>query len=219
MNSSGNNMTRKLSKDNIEWHSRDKGSYSQREGSIGSYGGRERGGSNTGSVDNGYGLNVSGYDNKNLTYSDGASPYAFDTWNKPFIQASTDESPGGIDMLTKRDRSRSKDFDNLISVNKLIRSVNKKMLSIQELEFKLYDDKTLSVKELNDEQKDKLSRKESLQSEMKRLKLILARLEGEDRVRNLAKASREKILFGKRLYECMYIHIYTYTYICINTYV
>lgn len=150
---------------------------------MGSNGGRERGGSNIGTADNG--LKVSGYDNtKNLTYSDGASPYAF-------------ESPGGIDMLTKRDRSRSKDFDNLISVNKLIRSVNKKMLSIQELEFRLYDDKTLSVKELNDEQKDKLSRKESLQSELKRLKLILTRLEGEDRVRNLAKASREKNLYGK----------------------
>jgi hypothetical protein len=71
MNSSGNTMssvTRKLSKDDIEWHSRDKGSFSQREGSIGSYGGRERGGSNIGSADNLYGLNGHGLDSSKGIY-------------------------------------------------------------------------------------------------------------------------------------------------------
>lgn len=99
-------------------------------------------------------------------------------------------------MLAKRDRSRSKDFDNLASVNKLIRSVNKKMLSIKELEIKLNEK---SIHELNDEQKEKISRKESLQSELKRLKLIATRLEGEERVKNLAKIQRDKIILSKDL--------------------
>ena len=85
--------------------------------------------------------------------------------------------------------SQSRDLESIAAVMKMIRSVKKKIQSIDDLEHRLHDG---TIKELNDEQKDKLSRKESIQSELKRLSLIRRRLDGEERVKMAAKAQRDK---------------------------
>ena len=90
--------------------------------------------------------------------------------------------------------SQSRDLESILTVMKMIRSVKKKIQSIDDLEFRLRDG---TIKELNDEQKDKLSRRESIQSELKRLSLIRTRLDGEERVKMAAKAQRDKTVLEK----------------------
>jgi hypothetical protein len=177
-------FSRKLSKEDLEWHSRDSKHCGLKSGvkfeGRESY--RERG------------------------YSDGGS------YHKGSFSAAYNEeglpSPGGSGLLSRKDsfqgdlyglddsrdsmggrRSSSKDYESLSGVTRLIRSVKKKLQSIDELESRVREK---VMKEMNDEQKDKVSRRESLLSELKRLALICTRLEGEERVKVAAKAQRDK---------------------------
>ena len=163
-------QSRKLSKEDIEWHSRDSKYGETRERSF-------SGSGNSGSFHKAFdGSNVSWNSNVGRHESKG------DAWSYP-----DDFGREG----TGRDRSKSKDLDSVPTVLKMIKSVKKKIQSIEELEIKLRDG---IIKELNDEQRDKVSRKESLQSELKRLNLICTRLQGEERVKIAAKAQRGKTI-------------------------
>jgi hypothetical protein len=179
-------FSRKLSKEDLEWHSRD-----SKHGSLKS------------------GVKFEGWERdreRERGYSDGGS------FHKGSFSVAYNEdglpSPGGSGSMSRKEsfqgdvygledcrdsmggrRSSSKDFESLSGVTKLIRSVKKKLLSIDELEGRVREKAMI---ELNEEQKDKVSRRESLLSELKRLTLICTRLEGEERVKVAAKAQRDK---------------------------
>jgi hypothetical protein len=177
-------FSRKLSKEDLEWHSRD-----SKHGGLKS------------------GVKFEGRESyRERGYSDGGS------YHKGSFSAAYSEeglpSPVGSGSLSRKDsfqgdlygqddcrdsmgggRSSSKDYESLSGVTRLIRSVKKKLQSIDELESKVREK---AMKELNEEQKDKVSRRESLLSELKRLALICTRLEGEERVKVAAKAQRDK---------------------------
>ena len=169
-------LIRKLSKEDLEWHSRDAKHLSQGYGMSVKSEGRERDSSwsGRGSICDEYG-------------------YRQDVYSESFAKA--DDTNDCLFGHNERDdkirgRSHSKDYDSLSGVIKLIRSVKKKLLSIEELEGRNMKD---GCDELNDEQKDKMSRKEAYTCELKRLKLICTRLEGEERVKIAAKMLRDKV--------------------------
>ena len=171
-------LTRKLSKEDLEWHSRDAKHLSQGYGMGLKSDGRERESSWSGR-----GSICDEYGNRQDPYSE------------PFLKS--DHMNDDLRHLYGHDerddmgrgRSHSKDYDSLSGVIKLIRSVKKKLLSIAELEERNVKD---GYEDLNEEQKDKISRKEAYTCELKRLKLICTRLEGEERVKIAAKLLRDK---------------------------
>ena len=166
-------QTRKLTRDDIEWHSRDSKYGETKERS-------HSGSGDTGSfhkLPEGFNVTWSSckIDEKKSDTSNTMEDYGYGAY--------------GDDMRGGRGRSHSKDLESLSGVTKSIRSVKKKIQSIDELEQRLRDG---LIKELNEEQCEKVSRRESLQSELKRLTLICTRLEGEERVKSAAKVQREK---------------------------
>jgi hypothetical protein len=186
-------FSRKLSKEDLEWHSRDSKHSGLKPGVKfeGKESYRERG------------------------YSDGGSYHkgSFSAYNEEGLP-----SPGGSGLLSRKDsfqgdlyglddcrdsmgggRSSSKDYESLSGVTRLIRSVKKKLQSIDELESRVREQ---VMKELNEEQKDKVSRRGSLLSELKRLALICTRLEGEERVKVAAKAQRDKAILEAEAATC-----------------
>ena len=171
----GLGLTRKLSLEDLEWHSKDSK--------------HNRSGSNLGIK----------FDSSSCKFytKEGDDGGYTDFRGSPSISR-TDSM--GNDMysenngydehgLSNRGRSQSKDFDSLTSVSKLIRSTKKKLQSIEELEGRMKDG---SLQDFNDEQVEKISKKEATQAEMKRLQLIFTRLEGEERVKAAAMAVRER---------------------------
>lgn len=88
----------------------------------------------------------------------------------------------------RRDRAPSKDLDTIQGVTKLIRSVKKKLNSVLELETKIREMGSSAAP--MKEQLEKIERKHTLQSELKRLSLILVRLEAESRISQMAAAKR-----------------------------
>ena len=171
----GPGLTRKLSLEDLEWHSKD--NKHNRSGS--NLGIKFDGNSckfNTKEGDDGGYTDFRGSPSISRTDSMGNDMYG--------------ENNGYDDYgLSNRGRSQSKDFDSLTSVSKLIRSTKKKLQSIEELEGRMKDG---SLHDFNDEQVEKISKKEATQAEMKRLQLIFMRLEGEERVKAAAMAVRER---------------------------
>jgi alpha-tubulin suppressor-like RCC1 family protein len=98
------------------------------------------------------------------------------------------------ETLPKRDRAYSKDLESSDAVVKLIRSIKKKLSAIESIEEKERCDVAF-VK--TQEQVEKIGRKNFLLSELKRLNLILARLQGQERIQEQARQVREKALTGK----------------------
>jgi hypothetical protein len=170
-----NGLTRKLSLEDLEWHSKD--SKHNRSGS--SLGIKFDANSCKSSTKEGYDC---GY----MDYRGSPSLSRTDSMGNDMYAENNGCDENG--MLC-RVRSQSKDFDSLSSVLKLIRSTKKKIQSIEELEARMKDG---SLQDFNDEQIEKISKKEATQAEMRRLKLIFTRLEGEERVKAAAKALRER---------------------------
>jgi hypothetical protein len=170
-----NGLTRKLSLEDLEWHSKD--SKHNRSGS--SLGIKFDGNSCKSST-------KEGYDCGNMDYRGSPSISRTDSMGNDMYAENNGCDENG--MLC-RVRSQSKDFDSLSSVLKIIRSTKKKIQSIEELEARMKDG---SLQDFNDEQIEKISKKETTQAEMRRLKLIFTRLEGEERVKAAAKALRER---------------------------
>ena len=170
-----NGLTRKLSLEDLEWHSKD--SKHNRSGS--SLGIKFDVNSCKSSTKEGYDCGYTDYrGSPSLSRTDSMG-------NDQYAENNGCDENG---MLCRM-RSQSKDFDSLSSVLKLIRSTKKKIQSIEELEARMKDG---SFQDFNDEQIEKISKKEATQAEMRRLKLIFTRLEGEERVKAAAKALRER---------------------------
>ena len=171
----GLGLTRKLSLEDLEWHSKDSK--------------HNRSGSNLGIKNDGSSCkspSKEGDDVGNVDFRDSHSISRTDSMGNEMFRESNGYDDHGA---SSRGRSQSKDFDSLTSVLKLIRSTKKKIQSIEELEGRMKDG---SLRDFNDEQIEKISKKEATQAEMKRLKLIFTRLEGEERVKTAAKAVRER---------------------------
>lgn len=103
-------------------------------------------------------------------------------------------------VKSQRDRSGSRDLETATGVAKAIRGVRKKLSSVEELERKLQLPPTPSTSvpsptQVSEsvatlEQQEKLSRKSSLQAELRRLELLHARLAAEEKVKEQASAKR-----------------------------
>lgn len=170
-----NGLTRKLSLEDLEWHSKDSK--------------HNRSGSSLGiksDVNSCKSSTKEGYDCGNMDFRGSPSLSRTDSMGNDMYAENNGCDENG--MLC-RVRSHSRDFDSLSSVLKLIRSTKKKIQSIEELEAKMKDG---SLQDFNDEQIEKISKKEATLAEMRRLKLIFTRLEGEERVKAAAKALRER---------------------------
>ena len=170
-----NGSSRKLSLEDLEWHSKDSK--------------HNRSGSSLGikfDVDSCKSSTKEGYNCGNIDYRGSPSISRTESMGNDMYAENNGSDENG--MLC-RVRSHSKDFDSLSSVLKLIRSSKKKIQSIEELEARMKDG---SFQDFNDEQIEKISKKEATQAEMRRLKLIFTRLEGEERVKAAAKAVRER---------------------------
>ena len=171
----GLGLTRKLSLEDLEWHSKDSK--------------HNRSGSNLGIKFDGSSCKFypkEGDDGDSKDFRESPSISRTDSMGNDMYGENYGYDEHG---LSNRGRSQSKDFDSVASVSKLIRSTKKKLQSIEELEGRIKDG---SLQDFNDEQIEKISKKEATQAEMKRLQLIFTRLEGEERVKAAAMAVRER---------------------------
>ena len=171
----GLGLTRKLSLEDLEWHSKDSK--------------HNRSGSNLGIKFDGSSCKFhtkEGDDGDSKVFRESPSISRTDSMGNDMYSENNGYDEHG---LSNRGRSQSKDFDSVASVSKLIRSTKKKLQSIEELEGRMKDG---SLQDFNEEQIEKNSKKEATQAELKRLQLIFTRLEGEERIKAAAMAVRER---------------------------
>jgi len=91
------------------------------------------------------------------------------------------------DSSASIDKNAFMSLNTVDSVNKKIRATKKKIKEIEDLDKKI----NTNGFDLSKEQQEKISKREFLELELKRLDLILNRLEGEERIRLQAEKGRE----------------------------